>query len=48
MEVGRKVGVHLGGVRERGGGVSNNVNLHSAKAEYGHVVYCNTTDSGDV
>ena len=40
------VGVHLGGGVERGGGVLADGNLHSAKSEYGRIVYCDTNDSG--
>ena len=37
------MGVHL-----RGGRVSDDEDLHLAKAEYGCTVYCDTTDPGPV
>ena len=48
VEVGRKLGVHLGGGGKRGGGVRAGGNLHLVKVEYGHAVYCNATNSGPV
>ena len=43
-EVGRDMGVHLGRGSERGGGVRANGDLHLAKTEYGHAVYCDVTN----
>ena len=45
-EDGRKVGIYLGGGGERGGEVWANGNLHLAKSEYGHTVYCDATNYG--
>ena len=47
-EVGHKVGVHLGGGGERGGGVWDDGNLRPEKVEHGPAVYYNATDSGAV
>ena len=45
-EVGREMGVQLGGGGDIGGGVQSYGNLHSP--EYNLIVYCNTTYSGSV
>ena len=45
-EVRQKVGVYLGGGGERGDSVLADVNLHSAKAEYGRAVYYNAINYG--
>ena len=45
-EYGCKLGVHLGGGGERGGGVLANGNLHLVKAEYGCGIYCNANNYG--
>ena len=44
-EVRHKMGVYLNEGSERGGVVWADVNLHSAKAEYGCAVYCNASNS---
>ena len=46
VEVGREMWVHIGGGDDRGGGVWADGDLHLAKAEYFHVLYCDATDSG--
>ena len=48
VEVGRKLGVNLGGGRERGGGVWADGNLHSEKSEYSCAVYFDGTNYGPV
>ena len=48
VEVGRKVGVHLGKGGERGGGVRSDQKLHLAMAEYSCAVYCDVTNYGPV
>ena len=44
VEVVQKVGVHLGGGGERGGGFWDYGDVHLAKSEYSRAVYCNVAN----
>ena len=47
-EVGWDMGVHLDGGGNIGGRVQADGELHSAKEEYGHSVYCDAANSGSM